>query len=123
MVRLLAFLLAVCGRVFAQNSFWNDSVVPDIGSISDTRELTLGLSFTSDVPGSVTGVRFYKGSHKRGCSYWYAVVWQRHTARHCHVRSGDFLRVAAGELFIADSHFIKYSLCDLLFRSTGELRI
>lgn len=66
MVRLLAFLLAAGGRVLAQNSFWSDSVVPDVASISDTRELTLGLSFTSDVPGSVAGVRFYKGPTNTG---------------------------------------------------------
>ena len=66
MVRLLAFLLALGGQVLAENSFWNDSVVPDVANISDTRSLTLGLSFTSDVPGTVTGVRFYKGPNNTG---------------------------------------------------------
>jgi LPXTG-motif cell wall-anchored protein len=39
---------------------------PDVASFADTTAYDLGVRFTSDVDGEVTGVRFYKGSQNTG---------------------------------------------------------
>jgi hypothetical protein len=49
-----------------RTSFWTDSSVPGTPETTDTASVTLGLKFSSDVPGAVTGIRFYKGPHKAG---------------------------------------------------------
>ena len=41
-------------------------MVPGTPSTSDTGSVELGLKFQSDVPGSLTGIRFYKGSGNTG---------------------------------------------------------
>jgi hypothetical protein len=51
-----------------QTSFWSNSgTTPGTPEVTDdTASVTLGLKFYSDVPGSVTAVRFYKGPHNIG---------------------------------------------------------
>ena len=43
-------------------SVWPDSATPAVASASDTGSVQLGVKFTADVDGSVTGVRFFKGT-------------------------------------------------------------
>src|SRR5687767_229207 len=51
----------------AQISFWNNSVTPGrLENANDTRAVTVGLRFYSEVSGTVTGIRFYKGPNNRG---------------------------------------------------------
>ena len=57
-----AFALILCAEATAQTSFWTNSSVPTLREDSDNKSVTVGLNFYSDVPGSITGVRFYKGS-------------------------------------------------------------
>jgi hypothetical protein len=46
-------------------TLWSNTVTP--GSIStDTSPIEVGVQFTSDVPGSIVGVRFYKGGTNTG---------------------------------------------------------
>ena len=45
---------------------WNDSTVPTTSEVADTASVELGVRFTSDVPGAVAGVRFYKGTTNTG---------------------------------------------------------
>jgi hypothetical protein len=59
-------LLSMCGQAIGQTSFWNNSTVPGTKEASDTASVTLGLKVYSDVPGSVTAVRFYKGPGNTG---------------------------------------------------------
>ncbi|WP_143591463.1 DUF4082 domain-containing protein [Thermoactinospora rubra] len=47
-------------------SVWPDSAVPAVASASDTKAVTLGVKFTADQSGSVTGLRFYKGPGNDG---------------------------------------------------------
>ncbi|SIO28385.1 Ig-like domain-containing protein [Singulisphaera sp. GP187] len=47
-------------------SLWNAAVTPTVASDSDRNAVELGLKFTSDVAGSITGVRFYKGPSNTG---------------------------------------------------------
>jgi hypothetical protein len=47
-------------------SLWASSVVPQTTAIADTTAFELGVRFTSDVAGYVTGIRFYKGTGNTG---------------------------------------------------------
>jgi Domain of unknown function (DUF4082) len=47
-------------------SLWAPTDVPKNASESDTSAVELGVKFTSDVDGIVTGVRFYKGNASKG---------------------------------------------------------
>jgi hypothetical protein len=62
----MTLLLLTCGRGICQTSFWTNSTTPVTPEDPDTVPITVGLKFSSDVPGSVTGVRFYKGPDNKG---------------------------------------------------------
>lgn len=47
-------------------SIWASSAVPAIASHTDTGAVELGVKFRSDVSGTITGIRFYKGSANTG---------------------------------------------------------
>jgi hypothetical protein len=48
-------------------SFWSSTAIPLTPDFTaDSSALTLGLQFSSDIPGSITSVRFYKGSNNSG---------------------------------------------------------
>jgi hypothetical protein len=47
-------------------SLWPDSTVPSVTSVNDQGAVSLGVKFQSDVPGYVTGIRFYKGAGNTG---------------------------------------------------------
>jgi len=54
-------------EAMAQSGFWSGSSVPGTAEVTnDTAAVTLGLKFYSDVPGTITAVRFYKGAHNTG---------------------------------------------------------
>ncbi|WP_436496919.1 DUF4082 domain-containing protein [Actinokineospora sp. HUAS TT18] len=50
----------------AAHSIWSSSDIPALLSDPDTEPLELGVKFTADVPGFVTGVRFHKGAGNGG---------------------------------------------------------
>jgi len=45
---------------------WNSSTVPSIPAVNDPNPVELGVKFTVDLSGTITGVRFYKGSTNTG---------------------------------------------------------
>ena len=47
-------------------SVWDDAATPDLASVADTGSVELGVKFTADVDGLVTGARFYKGPDNTG---------------------------------------------------------
>jgi hypothetical protein len=47
-------------------SIWPDSTQPSIPSSSDTSSVNLGVQFTPDESGWITGIRFYKGAENTG---------------------------------------------------------
>jgi hypothetical protein len=47
-------------------SVWSASAAPSLASANDTGEVELGMRFTSDVAGTISGVRFYKGTTNTG---------------------------------------------------------
>jgi hypothetical protein len=62
---LFCFLLPAVAP--AQNTFWSTSTVPLVPSVTnDSSSVTLGLPFYTSVPGTVLGIRFYKGSNNPG---------------------------------------------------------
>jgi hypothetical protein len=52
--------------VCAACTIWPSTVVPGTASHDDGSAVELGVKFTSDVDGKVTGIRFYKGSGNTG---------------------------------------------------------
>src|SRR5947207_2108777 len=66
---LLGVLLSESLTLFAQGgatSIWSSSAVPANPWSGDSAPVTLGVKFRSDVPGSITGIRFYKGAGNNG---------------------------------------------------------
>jgi hypothetical protein len=47
-------------------TLWNDSVVPAVTASSDASAVEVGVKFNSDTAGSLTGLRFYKGTGNTG---------------------------------------------------------
>ncbi|HEX7860398.1 MAG TPA: DUF4082 domain-containing protein [Verrucomicrobiae bacterium] len=47
-------------------SIWNSSVTPAVVADSETSAVEVGLKFQSAVPGTIAGVRFYKGTGNNG---------------------------------------------------------
>jgi len=64
--KVITGLVFIGGLLHGQTSFWSTSAVPGTPSMTGTKSVTLGLKFTSDVPGSVSGLRFYKGAGNSG---------------------------------------------------------
>src|SRR5205823_1323664 len=47
-------------------SIWNDSATPAVASQSDTNSVEIGVRFRSDLDGTITALRFYKGPANSG---------------------------------------------------------
>lgn len=47
-------------------TIWPDTAVPAIASVNDTGAVELGVKFTANVNGTITGLRFYKGTGNTG---------------------------------------------------------
>jgi uncharacterized protein DUF4082 len=47
-------------------SIWPDTAQPSVASASDPSPVNLGVKFTADVNGWITGIRFYKGAGNTG---------------------------------------------------------
>ena len=47
-------------------SIWGISSVPATASVNDTSPIEVGVKFGTDVPGTITGISFYKGSGNTG---------------------------------------------------------
>lgn len=64
----LAFSVAclTIPAVAQQSSIWNASAVPATVNSADSNALEVGVKFRSDVAGTITGIRFYKGSQNTG---------------------------------------------------------
>ncbi|WP_422923925.1 DUF4082 domain-containing protein [Singulisphaera sp. PoT] len=59
------------GSTFTSSTLFPNSATPAVASANDTASLVLGVRFTSDAPGYVTGVRFYKGPGNTGTHVGY----------------------------------------------------
>src|SRR5215813_14076921 len=62
-----ALLLCAALPTFAAPvTIWSSSAVPAQASVDDPNGVELGVRFHSDVAGTVTGIRFYKGTNNTG---------------------------------------------------------
>jgi hypothetical protein len=62
-----AVLITLSTEATAQTSFWTSASFPGTReATNDSKFVTLGLKFYSDVAGSITAVRFYKGTRNTG---------------------------------------------------------
>jgi hypothetical protein len=70
LVSIFAFGAGSVGDVHAQSSgtysLWSGTAVPAQPAVTDGVALELGVKFRSDVSGTITGLRFYKGSANTG---------------------------------------------------------
>jgi methionine-rich copper-binding protein CopC len=55
----------------AQKTIWSATATPSNPSVNDPSRINLGVKFTSDISGYITGVRFYKGSNNTGTHVGY----------------------------------------------------
>jgi hypothetical protein len=62
----LLFALACCGNAAAQQTIWPRTTVPAAIDNGASGPLELGVSFKSDVSGTITGIRFYKSAANTG---------------------------------------------------------
>jgi len=62
----LLFALACCGNAAAQQTIWPSTTVPAAIDNGASGPLELGVSFKSDVSGTITGIRFYKSAANSG---------------------------------------------------------
>lgn len=70
---VLASALISAGSGAAQTSAFPTSAVPAIASAEDTTSVELGVKFRTTQNGTITGIRFYKGSSNRGTHV--ATLW------------------------------------------------
>ncbi|HWY07406.1 MAG TPA: DUF4082 domain-containing protein [Candidatus Acidoferrales bacterium] len=62
----LFFALACCGNAPAQQTIWPSTTVPAAIDNGASGPLELGVTFKSDVSGTITGIRFYKSVANTG---------------------------------------------------------
>jgi Domain of unknown function (DUF4082)/Domain of unknown function (DUF4091)/Abnormal spindle-like microcephaly-assoc'd, ASPM-SPD-2-Hydin/Immunoglobulin I-set domain len=62
----MLFALVCCGSAAAQQTIWPSTTVPAAIDNGASGALELGVSFKSDVSGTITGIRFYKSSANTG---------------------------------------------------------
>ena len=79
-------------------TIWSSTATPAVASVNDFSAQELGVKFTSDVAGYITGIRFYKGSGNTGTHVGHLWTQHRHAAGHRHLHRRDRLGLAAGQL-------------------------
>jgi hypothetical protein len=67
--------VTVGGSASCPCSIWNSATVPGTIQDPDTGSVELGVKFRSDVAGSITGIRFYKGPNNTGTHV--GALWTR----------------------------------------------
>jgi hypothetical protein len=65
-VLLLGLVPAPLRAATVATSIWPSSATPAVANSTDTASVELGVKFQSNVSGTVTGIRFYKGSGNTG---------------------------------------------------------
>ncbi|HJU37932.1 MAG TPA: DUF4082 domain-containing protein, partial [Tahibacter sp.] len=96
-------------------SLWNDTATPATASVNDTNAVELGVKFTSDVAGSVTGIRFFKGPQNTGthtATLWTSGGTALATATYANETPGGWqtvlfatpVPIAANTTFVASYH-------------------
>ena len=98
------------------------ATVPKVPAVDDNSAVELGLRFTPDIDGYVTGVRFYKGAGNGGSHTRAGLELDRDPARHGHLHQRVGHRVADGELRLTRAGHGRAELRRLLHRSAGPVQ-
>jgi hypothetical protein len=61
-----SFTTAIPFTPITNATIWSSSTTPTVASANDSNPQELGVKFTSDVTGYITGIRFYKGTGNTG---------------------------------------------------------
>lgn len=59
-------VVSVSAPVSQSYTIWNNAATPSVASSNDSGSVELGVKFTSDQSGYITGIRFYKGAGNGG---------------------------------------------------------
>ena len=100
---------------------WDPTATPANPSVADPNAVELGVKFTSDVNGFITGVRFYKGSRQHRHAHRQSVDQRRCAAGHGHLHGRDGVRLAAGELCHPGGHHREHGLRGVVLRAQRQL--
>ena len=73
-------------------------MTPSVASANDTSAVEVGVKFHSDVAGSITGIRFYKGPTQHRHARRPPLDLLRDAPGHRHLQQRDGLGLAAGQL-------------------------
>jgi methionine-rich copper-binding protein CopC len=103
------------GPVSGSTSIWSSTTVPTVASVNDSNAVEVGVKFSADVDGHITGIRFYKGTANTGThtgTLWSASGAQLATATFTNeTASGwqqvDFdapVAVTGGTVYVASYH-------------------
>src|SRR5436190_3431703 len=60
------FLILIPPHSFGQTSIWSAATTPAVASNADPQDVEVGVKFKSDIAGSITGIRFFKGPQNTG---------------------------------------------------------
>jgi len=96
-------------------TIWNASTTPTMVASTDANATELGVKFTSDVPGYITGIRFYKSTQNTGThtgSLWSsagallstATFTNESTSGWQQVNFSTPVAIAAGTTYVASYH-------------------
>jgi hypothetical protein len=66
LVILMGLLSPSAEGAIVTTSLWPTTAVPSVAAADDAAAVELGVKFRSDVPGTITGIRFYKGATNTG---------------------------------------------------------
>ena len=97
-------------------SVFNPTSVPATLAANDPNAVELGMKFRSDVAGTVTGVRFYKGSCEHRNPHRAFVDGHRDAPGVGDVHGGNGLGLAAGDVLHAGADHGEHHLCGVLLR-------
>ncbi len=96
-------------------SLWSDSTLPTVVTENDAHAVELGVRFSSDTAGTITGIRFYKGPQNTGThtgTLWSATGTKLATATFTNESSTGWqqvnfatpVQITAGTTYVASYH-------------------
>ena len=98
----------------SRQSLWSTSAMPAMVDGDDAQSIELGVKFTANTNGYITGVEFYKAAANTGVAYRQPVVGDRTIAGHRHLHERDRQRLADAGVLDARGRDSRHDLCGQL---------
>jgi hypothetical protein len=111
-------LVTVVGSSCPCNHLWNPAAVPANPDSGDASGVEVGVRFSSDIAGFLTGIRFYKSLRNTGTHI--GNLWAN-TVSHRHFHERDRCRLAAGVIPYSSADRREYDLRGLVSHQRGPL--